>query len=117
MTTIVTAALTAFFAVLVFVVGQLLQRFFLEPIQEQRKTIGEIAFCLLFYANVMDMGARENQRLVKIEEPIESVKTLRGLASRLRATLWTVPFYKSFARLRIVPDEKSIMSASTGLVG
>jgi hypothetical protein len=117
MSSLVTAALTALFAVLVFVAGQFLQRFLLEPIQEQRKIIGEIAFSLLFYANVMDMSARENKGLVRLEEPVEIVKTLRGLASRLRATLWTIPCYKLFAKLGIVPDEDSVMAASQSLAG
>jgi hypothetical protein len=117
MSSLVTAALAAFFAVLVFVAGQFLQRFFLEPIQEQRQVIGEIAFSLLFHANAMDMSVRENQGLVLIEEPVEIVKTLRGLASRLRATLSTIPCYKLFAKLGIVLDEDSVMAASQSLVG
>lgn len=87
MSSVVTAALTALFAVIVFVAGQLAQRFILEPIQEQRKIIGEIAFSLLFHANVMDMARRANSGLIQIEEPIEVAKTLRSLAGRLRATL------------------------------
>lgn len=117
MSSLVTASLTALFAVLVFVAGQFLQRFFLEPIQEQRKIIGEIAFSLLFHANVMDMSARENKGLVRLEEPVEIVRSLRGLASRLRATLWTIPCYKLFSKLGIVPDEESVMVSTQSLVG
>lgn len=117
MTTVATAALAALFGVIVFVAGQLLQRFFLEPVQEQRKIIGEIAFCLVFHANVMEMSARKDQGLVRVEEPVETVKTLRGLASKLRATLWTIPMYQLLARLKIVPKATTIMTAAKGLVG
>jgi hypothetical protein len=97
MSSVVTAALTALFAVIVFVAGQLAQRFILEPIQEQRKIIGEIAFSLLFHANVSDMAELSNAGLVQLEEPKEVVKTLRSLAGRLRSTLYTIPFYDTFA--------------------
>ena len=117
MSSIVTAALTALFAVIVFVAGQLAQRFLLEPIQEQRKIIGEIAFSLLFHANVMDMARRANSGLMQLEEPTETAKTLRSLAGRLRATLYTIPFYNAFARLGFVPNSEAVESASQSLVG
>ncbi|HEX8638403.1 MAG TPA: hypothetical protein VF692_10095 [Pyrinomonadaceae bacterium] len=114
---IVTASLSALFAVCVFVIGQFVQRFILEPIQEQRKIIGEIAFSLLFHANVSDMSMRANKGLVQLEEPNETVKTLRSLAGRLRATLHTIPFYNFFSRLKFVPSEDDIKSASQSMVG
>lgn len=119
MSSLVTAALTAFFGVLVFVVGQFAQRFFLEPIQEQRKVIGEIAYSLLFHANAMDVSRyeRDGIKLLQVEDPIEVIKTLRSLAGKLRASLWTIPFYNLFAKLKIVPKETDILSASQNLVG
>lgn len=42
---------------------------------------------------------------------------LRGLAARLRATLWTVPFYAFFERLGWVPAADDVMVASTELIG
>ena len=47
-----TVALTILGEVVVFVGGQIAQRFFLEPIQDQRKVIGEIAYVLLYHDNV-----------------------------------------------------------------
>lgn len=117
MSSVVTAALTALFAVIVFVAGQLAQRFILEPIQEQRKIIGEIAFSLLFHANVSDMAELANAGLVQLEEPKEVVKTLRSLAGRLRSTLYTIPFYDTFARLGFVLSKDAVKSASRSLVG
>jgi hypothetical protein len=119
MSSLVTAALTAFFGVLVFVFGQLAQKFILEPIQEQRKVIGEIAYSLLFHANAMDVSRyeREGMKLLQLEEPTEVAKTLRSLAGKLRASLWTIPFYNLFAKLKVVPKEEEIMSASQSLVG
>jgi hypothetical protein len=50
------ALATALIAVVVFVAGQILQRFVLEPIQEQRRLMGKIAHALLFYAKRDPVG-------------------------------------------------------------
>jgi len=115
----VTAALTAFFGVLVFVVGQFAQRFFLEPIQEQRKVIGEIAFALVFYANVSDTEDNRRRGLapLEIEDPNTVSKNIRTLASKLRAGLYTIPFYGFFSLLRLIPKKQAISNASAQLVG
>lgn len=62
-TELLTAALTALFGVLVFVLGQAAQRFVVEPIQDQRKVIGEVAFALLMFANVAEVAQFRSQRL------------------------------------------------------
>ncbi|MBC7809857.1 MAG: hypothetical protein H7175_01850 [Burkholderiales bacterium] len=111
MNSLETAALTAFFGVLVFVLGQFVQKFILEPIQEQRKVIAEIAFVLVFLRNV-SKGSISTE-----EELHEANATIRRLAAQLRATLWTIPLYGVFARLRIVPERKAIFEASKALIG
>jgi len=40
--------------VAIFVLGQVLLRFLVEPIQEQRRIIGEIASALVYLANIQD---------------------------------------------------------------
>ncbi len=111
------ALLTASLAVLVFVVGQAVLRFVLEPILEQRKLIGDVAHALLFYANVVHLdtwGPPDEQRRKELDD---ARITLRGLAGRLRASLWTVPFYDTLARLGRVPSKKDVLEAATQLVG
>lgn len=103
------AAVTALFAILVLMIGQILQKWIMEPLQEQRKLIGEIAFALVFYANFSE---------VKPKEELETAqREIRSLASKFRATLWTIPFYGLFALFKIVPKRKDVLSASSGLIG
>ena len=45
-------AFTALGAVIVFVIGEIVVKFLIEPIQEQKKLIGEIAGSIIFYSNV-----------------------------------------------------------------
>jgi hypothetical protein len=105
-----TAFVTALLAVLVFVFTQSFLKLVLEPIQEQKKLIGEVAHALLFYANVGPVGASE-------EERSRAREALRGLAGQLRASLWTIPFYDTLARMGRVPKREDLLEASTQLVG
>jgi hypothetical protein len=117
---ITTAALTVFAGFVVFVLGQIVQRFVLEPIQEQRKVIGEIAHALLFYANVYRVPeAEEYERMSKerIADLEEARKTLRGFAGRLHTSLWNIPAYDTLARMGRVPKKADILTASKELVG
>jgi len=104
-----TAAITVLLGFVVFVLGQIAQRFFIEPIQEQKRIIGRIAYVILYYANVMALAPKPRQD--------EASEELRKLAGELRATLWIVPSYRLFQGLGLVEKRENIISASAGLVG
>jgi hypothetical protein len=106
---------TAVVAVLVFVAGQVLQRFVLEPIQEQRRLIGEVAHALLFYANRGPMGVKLGTYTV--EDLHEASRHLRDLAGRLRSSLFFVPYYDTMARLGWVPARGNVLEAAAALTG
>ncbi len=101
----ITIALTAFAAVLTFVVGQLIQRIFIEPLQEQRRVIGRIAHALTFYRGItMDTpGDRPT------DEQVADVRSaLRGLAADLRATIAVLPLYRAFSCVRLVLSHSDV---------
>jgi hypothetical protein len=109
---------TALLAVLVFVVGQYVLRFVFEPIQEQRKVIGDIAHALLFYANVYEIKTLPPQQdEARRDEIAQAMGALRDLAARLRASIWTIPFYDALALLGRVPKKTDVLEASAALVG
>ena len=112
----VTAIVTALLAVLVFVVTQSFLKLVLEPIQEQRKLIGEVAHALLFYANVYHLHMVKLPDEERKQELEETRKALRELAGRLRASLWTIPFCDTLALLRRVPKREDVLKASDQLV-
>jgi len=111
------ALVTAILAVLVFVAGQILQRFVLEPIQEQTRLIGEISHALLFYANRVPEGVEIGT--FTPEQLHEASHHLRDLAGRLRSSIFYVPFYDTLARVRFVPvpAKEDTLEAATQLVG
>lgn len=104
------ATVTVVSGVLVLVIGQILQRFLLEPIFEQRRIVGEIARVITFHANFTGEGREvEDIREVKYE--------IRALASSLRASMWTIPFYRLWATLGLVTRRKAVIKASASLIG
>lgn len=104
------ALVTAVLAILVFVVGQAVLRFAVEPIQEQKRLIGEVAHALLFYANRGSYGFSH-------EELRETRDHLRGLAGQLRSSIFYVPFYGTLERVGWVPKRDDVLEAATQLVG
>ncbi len=107
-----TAALTVLAGFAVFVGGQIVQRFVLEPIQEQRKVIGEIAYVLLYHGNVGRFVPFESQQT---RDNIAS--TLRRLAGELRTTRATIPAYRQLERTQWVLKTENLLAASAHLVG
>jgi len=51
------------------------------------------------------------------EEPADASRTLRRLASNLRATLETVPCYNFWARIRCVRRRADVLAGMSGLIG
>jgi hypothetical protein len=114
-----TAALTALFGVIVFTAGQSIQRFVLDPIQEQRKAVGDIAHAVLMFGNVSNVTEIRTAGLpvAWAEEPEQVVREVRALAARLQASLYVIPLYSLFAALRVVPARDRILSATKHLPG
>ena len=102
-----------------FVIGQAVQRFVLEPIQEQRRVIGDIANALLYLGNVgpLPQWLPDAASLVLPENHAQATRNIRLLAARLRATLCTIPFYGWWAALRFIPPAERIRKASQSIVG
>jgi len=107
--------LTAILGVLVFVAGQAILRFVVEPVQEQKRLIGEVTHALLFYANRGPIGVELGS--YPAEHLYEASAHLRDLAGRLRASVFYVPFYDSLARLGVVPTKEDALEAAAQLVG
>jgi hypothetical protein len=112
MSEVLTAALTVFAGFVVFVGGQIVQRFLLEPIQEQRRVIGEIAYVLLYHGNVGRFVPFESQ-----QSRDDTAATLRRLAAELRTTRATIPAYRQLEKTPWVVKTENVITASSSLVG
>jgi hypothetical protein len=109
---LLTSGLTIFGGFVVYVFGQIATRFLIDPYHEYRKTVGEIADTLVYYANVyMNPGSSDRERMD------EASKILRQKASLLRVRAYAIPRYACFVKLRLVPPLELIAKASAALIG
>jgi hypothetical protein len=93
--------------VAIFVAGQLLVRIFLDPINEQRKAIGKLAFYLCAYPNT-----KESKLTVRGAPQQPDPKDLQKLAGELVSTMYTIPLYRLFESLHLVESGAKIREAS-----
>src|SRR5258706_3478735 len=101
-------ALTALAGVAVFTVGQIIQKLFIEPIQEHRRGIGRAIYVLDYYSNWPDGLSWDVQK--------EAHLKIMDAASNLSATLRVIPLYGIFALMTLVPKRSKIEKVNQELV-
>ncbi len=69
-----TSGLTIFGGLFIYVIGQLISKFFIEPIHKQSRCIGEIYYSLIFYADLYGNPDNDSK-----EERNEAKRKLRGI--------------------------------------
>lgn len=109
---VLTASLTVIGSVIVFVSGEIIKNFFITPIHEQSKLVGEIADSLIFYAPIYS-----NPGMVNPELASEASTVLRRQAAQLKARTGAIPWYSFWQFLRIVRNRSHIRKASENLIG
>lgn len=141
-----TSGLTILGGIIIFVGGQIVTRFIIEPFYEQFKLIGEIANSLIYYGNVdeaVELHYREQLLAISkrddIEEPErkllieryeelirdqsrqvrEAKIVLRQQASQLMGRTNAIPFYGLWVAFSFwhLPTRKSVNEASQELIG
>ena len=111
-TILLTSCLTVLTGTTLFVIGQIVSKFLIEPILEQRRVIGEIAYSLIFYArDYTSPGLGKRDRMDEASE------VLRQHASQLRARTHAIPWYGFWALLRRVRKYEDVLEASKRLIG
>lgn len=115
-----TAVVTIIGGVCIFVIGQLLSKFIIEPIYEQRNAIGAIADALIFYSRLyVNPGPIRDKELGTIKvlpEQTEAEDALRQHASKLMARTQAIPLYRLWAKLKLVRSKENILEAHKNLI-
>ncbi len=111
-TIVLTAALTLLGGFTLLVLGQVAQRWFIEPILAQRAAIGNVEHALLFHANVYMGGGRDDREKLR-----ETSTALREAAARLSSASWGISCYKQLEMLRLVRRREQVREAVSALIG
>ena len=103
-------------AVLVFISGQFILMFIIQPLSKQRELIAEIAFELTYngnklYASVNPIPEKE------LPERKELCNKFRTLASRLQPISGNIFFYNILSKIRITLSSDNINNATSELIG
>src|SRR5215510_8134795 len=131
-------ALTAVGGVAVFVMGQIIQKWFIDPIQEQRKLVGDIVFSIVEHSNLFHYSEsfktaakakffavkKEEIHIPAIDEAYETLKErtsigvekLRGLSSQIHQSIQIIPCYWLLEKLRIIYNREKLLEVSRNLI-
>lgn len=107
-----TVFLTVISGVLTYVFGQLILKLIIEPVQEMKKLIGQIANSLTEHANVIQNPGVPSEDVMKATS-----QHLRKLSAHLESQLYLVPMYSITAFIFRLPSRKSILLATRSLMG
>jgi hypothetical protein len=106
-----TSALTITGGVIIYVFGQVVSRFLIDAIHEQKKVITEINDVLIFYANQFYLYEKYDPKAEEIANKI------RSLATRLRAKTKFISWYNVFEKIGLVISKNNISKACSSLIG
>ncbi len=98
--------LTIFAGILTFVVGQVIVRIYLEPVQHFRSLVGETSVSLINYGI---LGSEEEENSVALYG--DASQELRLLASKLEAGTYLIPNYDRTARIFKLPSKPDVYEA------
>ncbi|MEH1939451.1 MAG: hypothetical protein V7L01_04420 [Nostoc sp.] len=104
--------MTILSGVFVFILSQLILKFIIEPIQEFRKTVADIAFALIEYANIYSNPGYAGNELEN-----KASQDLRKLSSRLNAQIYLIPGYRTISNLFKLPSKTNLIEAPSELIG
>ena len=110
----ITSGLTVFGSVLVFVIGQLLTKLFIEPTQELKRAIFNTRIALTFHAEIINTPISRSD-----ETSQETANALRKCSVELFATAHTIPGHDVLAKVSrgYLPCKTEIIDASLELRG
>ena len=106
-----TVFITVLSGVLTYVAGQLVLKLVIEPVQDMKKTIGEVSHSLIEHGQAI-----HNPGLLTDEAMTNAASQLRRLSSKLHAHLYLVPRYDWTAKLFQLPEKAQLLTAATDLV-
>jgi hypothetical protein len=106
---VLTASIGAILGILSFVLGQLIEKMFIEPIQAQRQIVGKIAHAMTYWLTAYEQKSLPQPLIAEHEKHLkEASDAIRHLAAELRASITTIPLYGLMEKLPFVVSRHDI---------
>jgi hypothetical protein len=108
--------------VIIYVLGEIIVKIVIDPVQELKRVIADIAFKLIHYSHVFklstaaDTSEEASEKTIDREKLEQAADEYRKLASMLNAGLRLVPFYPLIRVLFFLPGEADIIDARNELI-
>lgn len=109
---ILTSIITITGGVSIFCLGQIILKFFIEPIQELDQCRGKTCDILIFYRNIY-----LNPNFASEDKMKEISKEIRELAVMLLAKKSMIRGYNFFEKINIITTQENILIAHKNLIG
>ena len=98
--------------VIVFVLGQIVLKLLIDPVQQFKRTLGEISHALVYHASSFS-----NPGVIKPEMADDAWQKLRHFSAQLHADLRVIPCYRFMRVVSFLPTLENVRKAQTGLIG
>ena len=108
--------------VIIYVLGEIIVKIVIDPVQELKRVIAEIAFKLIHYSHVFKLASSDEPggeaagEAIGREKLEEAADEYRRLASMLNAAYRLVPFYPLTKLMFFLPKEADIIEARNSLL-
>jgi hypothetical protein len=118
-----TAALTILIGVTVYVLGRIIERAFIEPLNDYRRLVMEIAGALAMHSDywgdttaavsLSGYGSGDEPWRVTLGNATDAAAMdLRSKGARLKAYAATLPWYRVWSMLHLMPQRSDLLFAS-----
>jgi hypothetical protein len=109
-----TAAVTVVGGVLIFVIGQLVSKFILEPLQDYKQLLGNVSYSLIYFAGEIHTPVPGDTERCQIAHD-----EIRKLAAGISSYVESIPLYTvwSWLSFRFIPSRKLTKDAVSALIG
>jgi len=108
--------------VIIYVLGEIIVKIVIDPVQELKRVIADIAFKLIHYSHVYQLSssgqspAETGEKQIAPEKLEQAADEYRRLASMLNAAYRLVPFYPLARVAFFLPKEAAIIDARNELL-
>jgi hypothetical protein len=108
--------------VIIYVLGEIVVKIVIDPVQELKRVIADIAFKLIHYSHIYQISSSEDtagqtaEKTIDQQQLEQAANEYRKLASMLNAGYRLVPFYALARVAFFLPREADIITARNELL-